>query len=255
MKITNSNGTVKKKFFNQLIDKNGGIVPALKYTVTPPAIFSFCNVARGYVVEVGPHSLKQGDEVQVVSSDGIRRENFVKNAGDVHIELEENIKPGKDVTVDVETDFIMIQFNNLDEGFYYFDDHEGLVIANNYLSLQISFSELKAHWSGASRNIAMKSLNKRSLGSVMADLSFIPDFYRKIDVSPIKELIILKMLCILKIDAEAKKDACDQYKDFLKSVVLAVEIDNDGAVDVDITDPNLNLARATAIRIKYDSKQ
>lgn len=254
MIITNGNGTIKKTFFDgKVYDIDGNEVDDFSFIA--PKTINNAVVEKAHVLTTStPHGLEAGDDIQTVGSDNIKRSNIVKYAGTNSLELEEAIKPNSSEMVNIYVNYNVITFTAISNGFYKFSDNEGLIISDSYLSLFISYASLKSRYHDLTRNTNIRNLNKEALNSVFGDFSSVLTFYRKVDTSQIRELLIRKMLCIVTKGYDNKKLACEDYKSLLKTVTLIVESDEDNQTDPDLTDDDSSINNKFSVSFKYGER-
>jgi len=238
--FTKTQGTIKKNEFDGVIyDADGDTLTiTTDFTVISPTTLSSCAVVSPLVIEVGAvHGLEVGDSINITGSDGIARQNIVKAVGTTNIELEERIYPSTDTAVDIYINFYKITFtSNVDEGLYRFSDNVGLIIHDSFVDTTINYSNLHVRALGVDKNVNMASLNDEAKNSVIADFSFEPLFYTKVDMLQIRELLLLKMIWFIS-DADNKDRAKKDYTDYFNNVRNIIEVNqSNDEMSPDITE-------------------
>ena len=253
MILVHKTGTIKRYNFDGKIYKVDGTVLAAGFAVTNPFTTADLSKISKDVVEYPGHNFKAGDSIGVIGADGIVRHTFVSNVGADKIELKDSIVPSRSVTVKLVVEEHTITFTSIDNGMYTFSDNEALIIADTFLSVFVSYSDLHNYWGATPRNLTIESLNVAARNSVLADMSKYPTFYKSIDLGQLKELILKKMTVILTADIDKRVTVQESYDAYLKTVYLSVDrVEPSNGVTDDITDNDGPAsAENTSMRMGY----
>lgn len=217
--------TIYKPKFDGKIYKTNGTLLVLDTDFELETIPDKSGTASGSVIDFsGSHSFQQGDNVLVLESDGIARENIVVNVGTNKLELKKKILGEGSCTVSLQG--YKITLKGIENGLYTFSDHSSIIVSETFVNIVIDFATLSVRYKNfANYKLDLDTLNRAALDSVIADFSNNLQFFRLVDTAQLNELLILKIGTFIETDADALRYT-NAYNSFKKTVSMNLESDN-----------------------------
>ena len=239
MIITFNNKTFNRYQSDPILDKNGSEVSSDLYDIERyvPEEATWVDKTSFSLDENSETVFNLGDEI-LMTVNGFDEKNIISETDYVN----KKYKVAKIIsmatsTLTVVKNFVTYTPTGLTDGeYYFFGDNEAIFVSNRFASVYIPFKILSL------RNQNLLSLlkeyettafNLEADNSIYADLSYMTEPYKIVDIGQYRELKILKILALIE-SAKFKNEisANTQYDNYLKKVVNSVKIGSNGSINV-----------------------
>jgi hypothetical protein len=213
------------QFEGRLYNVDGTVVDPLLYTVvqTPPVLATVVSAFSFSCLD----AFDKADNILI--GEDTQLPNTIINVGDTYQVAKKIFEPiGTDLFIT--RDYVELTVN-MEDGLYYIGNNEALIISNIFSNIRISFTELNSRYDSLTENVDIEAKNNEAVKSVIADFSFIPNFFRILDLNQIRELVILKMLVFLTVGTEEHDQALIDYKEYKDNVINWIQVNTDNSID------------------------
>ena len=221
----------KIKFDGKVYDSSGNEVSGFASVAPSDLPGSNTSDPRGFILEVPGNTFIIGDTIIVTEDDKIERDNVVENVGkDGFIKMRdalENTDPQNNI--EVRNKAHIVTATDIEEDIYTFSDNEALLVSKSFANVHISLSDLINRDKRIPHSYDIIGQSQEAVKSVYADFSINPTFYKTVDLSQLRELVILKMLSFYEASLGDSTLVFyrNQYSNFKKKVFNLMNRDED----------------------------
>lgn len=239
MIISYPDNSIKTKFNYPLLKEDGTLLSTSYYSITS-MLEEECTWVDKMTVEIVvdeeepvPYvfNYESGDNVILVI-DGKIQFNRIEEIDPTNykIKLSKIVSISAPTTLTIKGDYNIYTFDETcPEDYYRMKNNELVIVKSTFQNCYIDFSSLvtrNRRVIGLFKECDMRMYNQEALNSVYADLSYLKDVWNIIDAGQFRELIMLKILCIIESNHyPTETSARTDYSNFLKIVINIIKVD------------------------------